>query len=58
MSVVLRVFPFMLDSMSISVIFLIFGIASLACGIFIHFYLPETHRRTFTEIENYFLGKS
>lgn len=58
MSVVLKIFPFMLESMSISIIFLIFGTASFGCGIFIHFYLPETHRRTFTEIENYFLGKS
>lgn len=57
MSIVLRIFPFMLDSMTISMIFLIFGISSMACGIFIHFYLPETHRRTFIEIENFFLGK-
>lgn len=58
MSVVLKIFPFMLESLSISIIFFIFGTASLVCGVFIHYYLPETHRRTFTEIENYFLGKS
>lgn len=57
MSIVLRIFPFMLDSLTISIIFLIFGVASMACGIFIHFFLPETHRRTFEEIENFFLGK-
>lgn len=57
MSMVLKIFPFMLEATSISTIFLIFGTSSLACGIFINYYLPETHRRTFTEIENYFLGK-
>lgn len=57
MSIVLRIFPFMLDSINISMIFLMFGVASMACGIFIHFFLPETHRRTFIEIENFFLGK-
>ncbi len=58
MSVVLRIFPFLLDSVSISVIFLIFSFASFACGIFVRFYLPETHRRTFNEIEKYFLRKA
>jgi facilitated trehalose transporter len=58
MSIVLRIFPFMLDSMSISTIFIIFGTSSFACGVFIYFFLPETHRRTFSEIENYFIGKS
>lgn len=58
MSIVLRIFPFMLDSMTISMIFLIFGISSMACGIFIYFFLPETHRRSFVEIENYFLGNN
>jgi MFS family permease len=58
MFIVLRIFPFMLESINISLIFLIFGCASLLCGIFVHFYLPETHRKTFAEIENYFLGNA
>lgn len=57
MSIILRIFPFMLNSMRISTIFFIFGASSLVCGIFIYFFLPETHRRSFTEIENYFIGK-
>jgi MFS family permease len=56
MSVVLKVFPFMLESINIAIIFAIFGSASLICCIFVFFYLPETHRRTFSEIENYFTG--
>lgn len=58
MSIVLRIFPFMLDSLTISLIFAIFGVASMLCGIFVYFFLPETHRRSFIEIENYFLGKN
>lgn len=57
MSIILRIFPFMLNSMRISTIFFIFAASSMICGIFIYFFLPETHRRSFTEIENFFLGK-
>lgn len=55
MSIVLKMFPFILESVSISVIFGIFGSMSFLCGLFIYFYLPETHRKTFTEIEEYFV---
>lgn len=58
MSAVLKIFPFILESFAISNIFLIFGTSSLACCIFVYFYLPETHRKTFTEIENYFIGNN
>lgn len=51
MSIVLKIFPFALESFSISVIFAIFGSMSFLCGLFIYFYLPETHRKTFEEIE-------
>lgn len=56
MAMVLKIFPFMIDMMDIYLIFLIFGTSSLACCTFVYFFLPETHRKTFTEIENYFTG--
>lgn len=58
MSIVLKVFPFALESLSISVIFAIFGCMSLLCALFIRFYLPETHRKTFAEIEQFFTRRS
>lgn len=57
MSIVLKFFPFALETLSISVIFALFGSTSFLCGIFIFFYLPETHRKTFEEIEYYFVGR-
>lgn len=57
MSIVLKVFPFALEAFSISVIFAFFGAMSFACGVFIYFCLPETHRKSFGEIEEYFIGK-
>lgn len=57
MSIVLKVFPLALETFSISVIFTLFGSMSFLCGLFIYFFLPETHRKTFSEIEQYFTGK-
>jgi facilitated trehalose transporter len=57
MSVVLKVFPSALEIFSISVIFAFFGAMSFLCGLFIFFYLPETHRKTFAEIEESFVGR-
>jgi MFS family permease len=51
---VLRTFPFLLENLSISIIFLFFGLASLTCCFFVMFFLPETHRKNLTEIESYF----
>ncbi|CRK98490.1 CLUMA_CG011847, isoform A [Clunio marinus] len=56
MSIVLKIFPFALETFSISIIFAIFGGVSLTTAIFIYFYLPETHRKTFAEIEQSFMG--
>lgn len=58
MSAVLKVFPFMIDSLDIYIIFFIFGTSSMLCCIFVYFFLPETHRKTFSEIENYFIGRN
>lgn len=58
MSAVLKVFPFMIDSLDIYIIFFIFGTSSMLCCIFVYYFLPETHRKTFSEIENYFIGRN
>lgn len=57
MSIVLKFFPFALEVFSISVIFTTFGSMSFLCGVFIYFYVPETHRKTFAEIELHFVGR-
>lgn len=58
MSIVLKIFPFALETFSISVIFGIFGCISFLCAAFIYMYLPETHRKTFAEIEQFFIGRN
>lgn len=54
MSIVLKFFPFALESLSISGIFALFGTTSFLCALFIYFFVPETHMKTFEEIEGYF----
>lgn len=58
MSIVLKIFPYALETFSISVIFGFFGCMSILCAIFIYLYLPETHRKTFAEIEQFFVGRN
>lgn len=58
MSIVLKIFPYALETFSISVIFGIFGIISFLCAVFVYLYLPETHQKTFAEIEQFFVGRN
>lgn len=58
MSIVLKCFPSALESFNISIIFATFGSMSLLCAAFIYFCLPETHRKTFAEIEQYFIARN
>lgn len=55
MSIVLKNFPTVLETFSISVIFAGFGGLSFTTSVFVFFFLPETHRKTFAEIEQYFI---
>lgn len=57
MSAVLQIFPIALETFSLSVIFANFGGLSFATAVFVFFYLPETHRKTFAEIEENFVGR-
>lgn len=58
MSFVLKIFPFVLEAFNMSVIFVIFGGMSFLCCLFIYFFLPETHRKTFAEIEQHFVKQT
>jgi facilitated trehalose transporter len=58
MSIVLKTFPIALETFSISVIFAIFGGMSFLTAVFIFFFLPETHRKTFFEIEQNFIRRN
>lgn len=49
-----KVFPLIKNSWGINGIFLIFGISSLICSVFLHATLPETKGKTLTDIEDYF----
>jgi SP family facilitated glucose transporter-like MFS transporter 8 len=57
MSFILKTFPIALETFSISVIFAIFGGVSYLTAVFVFFYLPETHRKSFAEIEQHFIGR-
>jgi SP family facilitated glucose transporter-like MFS transporter 8 len=58
MSIVLKYFPAALEFSNISIIFAFFGCMSFLCALFIYFFLPETHRKTFAEIEQYFVARN
>ncbi|XP_069696070.1 facilitated trehalose transporter Tret1-2 homolog isoform X2 [Periplaneta americana] len=50
----LALYPSISNVHGIKGIFLIFGISSLFCTVFVFLFLPETHRKRLEEIETYF----
>jgi facilitated trehalose transporter len=50
----IKSYPSMLDLMGKSMIFLIYGVVSLAGTLFVYLVLPETKGKTLQEIENLF----
>lgn len=54
MFIVMKIFPFILGSTSVSNVFMIFGTVSLVIAIYVYFVLPETLRKSFKEIEDHF----
>ncbi|XP_050546163.1 uncharacterized protein LOC126908292 [Daktulosphaira vitifoliae] len=54
MFLVFKVFPFVLDAISITGVFMVFGAASLAMFIHVYVSLPETLGKHFHEIDEYF----
>jgi MFS family permease len=56
MSIILKFFPFALEYFSLPIIFTFFGIVSIITAIFVFIFIPETHQKTFAEIEQNFLN--
>ncbi|CAO1410880.1 unnamed protein product [Diamesa tonsa] len=57
MFIVLKLFPYALQLLTTPGIFLVFSINSFLCCLFVFIFLPETHGKTFSSIENHFLAK-
>ena len=51
----LKMYPWMLTTLQIHGLFLLFGISCAVCTIFLYFFLPETQGLTLQQIEDYFL---
>ena len=51
---VTKVYPWMLEVMGIPGVFLLFGVSSAVCTVFVFVFLPETLGRTLEQIEDYF----
>ncbi|XP_025410444.1 facilitated trehalose transporter Tret1-like isoform X2 [Sipha flava] len=54
MFMVLKVFPHVLENLSVVGIYLFFGVTSLLMAAYVHFVVPETLGKSFHEIEAYF----
>jgi MFS family permease len=51
----LKIYPWMLTTLQIHGLFLLFGISCAVCTIFLYLFLPETQGLTLQQIEDYFL---
>jgi len=51
----LKMYPWMLTTLQIHGLFLLFGISCAVCTIFVYLFLPETQGLTLQQIEDYFL---
>lgn len=49
-----KVFPFLLETMQIQFMFLVISVVNLVGVGFVFFFLPETHGKSFRDIEKYF----
>jgi len=54
MFTVLKAFPYVMASVSVPHLFLVFSAVSLLMAVYVHFVLPETLGKSFREIEDYF----
>ena len=57
MFIVLKIFPYALQLLTTPGIFLVFSINSFLCCLFVFIFLPETHGKSFSQIENHFMAK-
>ncbi|XP_069692180.1 facilitated trehalose transporter Tret1-like isoform X2 [Periplaneta americana] len=49
-----KIYPWLLHSLGIHGLFILFGVSSVICTIFVYFFLPETFGCTLDNIEDYF----
>lgn len=54
MSIILKLFPLALEMFSLPIIFIFFGVASLTTTLFVIVFIPETHQKSFIDIEKFF----
>lgn len=54
MFIVMKVFPYIFATFSVSSIFTCFGVVSLLMAIYVYLFVPETLGKSFQEIEDYF----
>lgn len=58
MFVVVKIFPFLLDSVTLDSLFYSLAALNLIGFAFLYFFLPETLGKTFSEIEKYFIRRT
>lgn len=54
----IKMYPFLVESLGSSTVFLIYGIISILATVFVFIILPETKGKTLEEIENLFKSRS
>lgn len=54
----IKMYPFLVESLGSSTVFLIYGIISILATVFVSIILPETKGKTLEEIENLFKSRS
>jgi facilitated trehalose transporter len=54
----IKMYPFLVESLGSSTVFLIYGIISIFATVFVFIILPETKGKTLEEIENLFKSRS
>lgn len=57
MFVIVKIFPFMLDVITLDVLFYTMGALNAGGFVFMYLFLPETLGKTFSDIEKYFIRK-
>ncbi|KAJ9580038.1 hypothetical protein L9F63_004331, partial [Diploptera punctata] len=51
---ILKLYPWLISTLEIHGMFLMFGVSCALCTVFVYFFLPETQGLTLLEIEDYF----
>lgn len=57
MFLIAKIFPFVVDSINVCLVFAFLSVDAILLGIYVHFCVPETLNKSFSEIERYFHGR-